>query len=481
MLDFGISKFLDNDADRSQAITNIGALTPQYASPEQIRGESISTASDTYSLGVVLFKILTGTFPYDFRNGDFYQQITDTDPTLPSSAAKPDERALVPDPALLKGDLDNIILKAIRRDPSGRYQTVEHLSADISNYLNGFPVEARPATLFYRSQKFFGRHRITLLAAALTVIALLTGLTVALWEADRANRQAEIAENARRQAETEAMRSRQAEERAGKITEFMQKIISYANPGPYAEGLKLGGQAKVIDVMNELSEKIESEFVDRLDIQAELHHKFAEVYTMNERFAEDAGQRRFFGEKGLFHARRALELRKSVYGSDHELVAKDMFYLWANLPGDFDESHARLLDEAIRIMRRTNPNNPNLPEMLSAFANRMHFVGSDDEQAVYFQTARRDSAADPLSLADSYYAEALEIFRNNGQSESFGAIGVECEAALVAAKMKKAVDSNSHYLTCTNALVTETDEARRKLLTGLVKAIRQAIEVKADR
>ncbi len=462
-------------------ITNIGALTPQYASPEQIRGESISTASDTYSLGIVLYRILTGTFPYDFRNGDFFQQITDADPTLPSNAAKTEDRSPIQNPALLKGDLDNIILKAIRREPPRRYQTVEHLSADISNYLNGFPVEARPATLVYRFQKFFGRHRITLLASALTVIALVTGLTVALWEADRANRQAEIAEKARRLAETEALKSKQEEERAGKITEFMQKIISYANPGPYAEGLKLGGQAKVIDVMNELSEKIESEFADRPDIQAELHHKFAEVYTMNERFAETAEQQRFFGEKGLFHARRALDLRKSVFGTDHELVAKDMFYLWANLPGEFEESHARLLDDAIQIMRKTNPQNPNLPEMLSAFANRLHFVGSDDEQSVYFQAARRDSATDKLTLAGSYYSEALEIFNRNGQGGSFGATGVRCEAALVAAKLKKTVDSNPHYLACTNALVTETDDARRKLLSGLVKAIKQAIEQKPDR
>ncbi|HYG09620.1 MAG TPA: serine/threonine-protein kinase, partial [Pyrinomonadaceae bacterium] len=123
LLDFGISRLLDANADNGNTITHLGALTPQYASPEQIRGETVTTATDVYSLGVVLFKTLTESLPYhvgNHTNGNLLREIMEAEPVLPSEAAQTPLTG-----SQLKGDLDNIILKSLAKEPARRYQTVE--------------------------------------------------------------------------------------------------------------------------------------------------------------------------------------------------------------------------------------------------------------------------------------------------------------------------------------------------------------------
>lgn len=150
LLDFGISKILNaENSNDSQTVTMLGAMTPEYTSPEQIKGETVTTATDVYSLGVILFKILTGSYPYNFKNktnGNLLKEISDSQPLSASDAAVKSNVEGKISPSELKGDLDNIIQKALSKEPARRYQTIEQFSADIWRFIDGLPVAARPAT-----------------------------------------------------------------------------------------------------------------------------------------------------------------------------------------------------------------------------------------------------------------------------------------------------------------------------------------------
>jgi len=166
LLDFGIAKILDSAGDVT--VTNVRMLTPEYASPEQAGGERMTTATDIYSLGAVLYKLLTGASPY---------QSTGKSPassTSPRKISPPSK--LAPD---LKGDLEAILLKALREEPQERYASVEQLSGDLENYLASRPIRARTGDVWYRIRKFLRRYWLPALAAILTIGSLTVGLAVA--------------------------------------------------------------------------------------------------------------------------------------------------------------------------------------------------------------------------------------------------------------------------------------------------------------
>jgi len=194
LLDFGIAKLLsDNTPNKKGTATSLGMMTPNYASPEQIRGETVTTATDIYSLGVILYEILTGVLPYDLTDKTLdkvFQIINQTEPAKPSENPKSEIR----NPKSLSGDLDNIILKSLKKEPERRYQSVKDFSEDIRRYLVGLPVSARPDTFRYRASKFAQRNKISLAAAFLVFVSLIAGISVATWQAIAAQRQKAIAE-----------------------------------------------------------------------------------------------------------------------------------------------------------------------------------------------------------------------------------------------------------------------------------------------
>jgi serine/threonine protein kinase len=183
LLDFGIAKLLGQEQLEAGQLTEMPglALTPEYASPEQIAGEPISTASDVYSLGVVLFELLTRSRPYKLARdsrGALEDAILQADPPLPSD--------VVADAGVrrqLRGDLDTILLKALKKRTSERYATVNALAEDIERYLANQPVLARPDTLRYRYAKFLRRNKLAVGAAAAVVLALLIGAAGSFWQA----------------------------------------------------------------------------------------------------------------------------------------------------------------------------------------------------------------------------------------------------------------------------------------------------------
>jgi eukaryotic-like serine/threonine-protein kinase len=212
LLDFGIAKILDPSAAESPGLTAtlFQMLTPAYASPEQIKGEPITTTADVYSLGVVLYELLTGRHPHRVA-GDTAEKIArkvcDAEPKKPSSmvhghqtssrssvsgaddgssgqAVKAEKRLR----KRLSGDLDNIVLRALRKEPQRRYPSVEQFAEDIRRHLENLPVIARKDTVSYRISKFVRRHKVGIAATAIVVVALLAGMAITLSEKRRADR-----------------------------------------------------------------------------------------------------------------------------------------------------------------------------------------------------------------------------------------------------------------------------------------------------
>ena len=223
LLDFGVAKLLTPETSAQTSdltATALRLMTPAYASPEQIRGEAITTASDIYSLGVVLYELLTGRRPYRFKSRlphEIVQVVCETEPERPSTAISrveethetdnPGRTTLTPEgvsetrdrePAKLRrqlaGDVDNIVLKALRKEPQRRYASVEQFSEDIHRHLAGLPVTARKDTLSYRTGKFIRRNKLDVTAAALIVVLLLGGIVIAAWQARVAQAEREKAE-----------------------------------------------------------------------------------------------------------------------------------------------------------------------------------------------------------------------------------------------------------------------------------------------
>ena len=201
LLDFGLAKVLDpakSGESFYQTVAGVGIFTPEYASPEQVRTEPVTTATDVYSLGVVLYELLSGVHPYR-RPGtgpaELIHAILEVQPAPPSLAAT----FAAGDPwkrrsGELEGDLDTIVLMALRKEPERRYATVEQLSDDLRRHLEGLPVSARADTLVYRAGKFVRRHKIGVAASLLVLLSLAAGLGVSLWQARIARRNAAVAE-----------------------------------------------------------------------------------------------------------------------------------------------------------------------------------------------------------------------------------------------------------------------------------------------
>jgi len=195
LLDFGIAKLLQpsaNDTGAAPTITLMQALTPGFASPEQILGGTITTASDVYSLGVVLYLLLTGRSPYRTSLDsaqDAIREVCDNDPPPPSSHLSLDR------------DLDAITLRALRKEPDKRYRSVDELSEDVRRHLEGLPVLARGDQFSYRAGKFVRRHRIEIIAAGVLAVTLLGGVFASLREARIAEQQRVVAEQQSERAE----------------------------------------------------------------------------------------------------------------------------------------------------------------------------------------------------------------------------------------------------------------------------------------
>lgn len=451
LIDFGISKLADAD---DSVPTLFGAMTPEYASPEQIDGQPVTTATDIYSLAVVLYKLLAGRLPFDLNAvsaSGSRRLIVETEPPRPSLATS--DRGI--SSAELSGDLDNIILKALQKDARERYQTVEQFADDIWRSMDGLPVRARPSTLGYRAAKFVRRNRIAVAAAIVVALSLIAGIAMTAWQS--------------RVAMAESANARSEQAKSEKMSKYMAKIIGYANPGWYAEGAKQKGEARVIDAVNDLADKIDTDFPDDIDIAAELHYRFAEVYGWIGRSKPAGPEREPYSAKYRHHSLRALELRTKYYGQWHVLVAKDLYNTYGLLSDDPYEQ-CRIFDRAINMMRATDPTNRNFPFMLTDYAAFISYLDDHPRTVPCRQTVTPQTNESQHEIAIRYYREAQPYltmhFPEGGGTMAY----VDCRLGVSLAKLGKRDEASSFRSKCQAYVDSTSDDAERKLrITDLEK------------
>jgi len=312
LLDFGVAKLLDGGSEaeaRPATGTGLRLMTPAYASPEQVRAEPITTASDIYSLGVLLYELLAGRRPYAVPDSSLLEiehAICDADPPPPSSVA--DDRLR----RRLRGDLDTIILKALRKEPARRYASAEQLADDLRRHLAGLPVEARADTFAYRSSRFVRRNRMAVVAAALIVLALAGGLVGTAWQARDAARQAQ---------------------RAEAVREFVVSLFQVSDPA-FARGDEITAR----ELLDRGAERIEVELARQPRARAEMLGVLGVIYR-------DLG----IFERAEPLLRQSHDLRSFLYGERHPesaAAAHELGLLLAQM-GRFDDAeelHRRALE-----------------------------------------------------------------------------------------------------------------------------------------
>lgn len=250
LLDFGIAVLVDPD-ERQAGMTQTAAwLTPAYASPEQVRGDRVSTLSDVYALGVLLYELLADARPYecDARSpAQVEALVCHTMPPRPSSRAHT--------PRLrrqLRGDLDTIVLCAMAKEPSRRYGSAAALADDIRRHLDGLPVLARPAGIVYRTTKFLRRHAVAVVSSVLVMLSLVAGAWIAARQAERAERERDAA-------------TREAE-RASQMNALLVELFRMSDPT-----IAPDGRATPPEALLHAATHIEREFRNQPDVQAALH------------------------------------------------------------------------------------------------------------------------------------------------------------------------------------------------------------------
>ncbi len=263
LLDFGVAKLLEPSGKEREGPTQTamagGLLTPAYASPEQVRGEPITTVADVYALGILLYKLLTGVLPYgaSTRRGTELARAILEEPPQPPSRAQARRVRADGSTEPLDRDLDAILLTALEKEPSRRYPSVERLSDDIGRYLDRQPVLARPATRAYRLRKFVSRHRGAVLAGV-GIVLVVVGLS-AFYTA-RLARERDLARQETRKSE--------------QVTAFLERLFSVSDPSE-ARGTTITAR----EVLDSAVQRVPTELADEPEVQAALLYTLGNVYT----------------------------------------------------------------------------------------------------------------------------------------------------------------------------------------------------------
>ncbi len=436
LLDFGIAKLLDPAAFPhavETTLTGLRPMTPSYASPEQVRGAAITTASDVYSLGVLLYQLLTGRLPHRFAElspREVERVLTEESPEKPSTAAgEAASRGTRPRELRrqLAGDLDNIVMKALRKEPARRYGSVEQLSEDLHRHRVGLPVLARQDALGYQVATFLRRHKLAVAVAGLILALVLAFAGAMARQAALTARQRDRAELARARAEQERQRAEQQQERAEQVSDFLVDLFKQVDPWTTS-----GDAVTAREVLDRGAEKIERELGDQPEVRASLLDAIGVVYrnlglyddaaplleqaletreaTLTAEHPEDPlwagpriGRPDFRHElldlaESLFHVaglyqlkaryaeaeplyRRALEIRENALGQDHfDLV--EILNRFSDLQrrrGELPEAES-LARRALEIARRTlGSDHPQVAGCLASLGGIRHRQGEAEE------------------------------------------------------------------------------------------------------
>jgi len=427
LLDFGIAKLLDAEdlgVTMAETHSEVRVMTPAYAAPEQVRGEAVTTATDVYALGILLYELLTGHRPYRLAArtpADIERVICEEAPTRPSTVITTVQEIARDDGRLeqvtaeqvsaargtqvarlrrrLRGDLDNIVMKALRKEPARRYGSAEQLGEDIGRHLDGRPVLAQKDTVGYRMGKFVRRHRIGVAMTAVLVVLLLGFSIVTAQQARELARERDSAELER--------------DRAEQVVQVLVNLFETSDPTKVPGGDTL----RIATFLERGKTKVLEDLADQPETQARMKQVLANMYRARSQFAEAGAllrealeqQQALKGENdpaaiAMYHDlarlteqtghrdsarvmfRVSLTRHRKLYGKTHASVAIAMSDLARVLPDD--EEKSRLLHEAIEIQQSAPP------EDLAASLNNL---------AIYYYHR------DKLDEARRRYLEVLDL------------------------------------------------------------------------
>lgn len=424
LLDFGIAKLLDPDLSQTagHTVTELKVMTPEYASPEQVRGEQVTTATDTYSLGVMLYELLTGHRPYRIKSrrpDEVARVICEQEPERPSTAIGRVEEetksngasaeAITPESVstgrneqpeklrrLLRGDLDNIVLMSMRKEPERRYASVEQFSEDLRRHLEGLPVVAHKDTLSYRTAKFVRRHKAGAAAAALVVLTLIIGIAATAWQA----------RTARRERDKEQY-----------INRFLQDMLGAAAPDAR------GTDVKVIDVLNEASKRAKIELADKPEVMADVLLTLGKTYIGLGHY-----------DKAEVDLRAAVDASLKVNGELHATTATSLGWLGLALAEQNKLADGEQISRrAVELQRKLHPQgNEDLGVALYALGYNLILKGEPKAAQPFLQEAaglikkhrgetngyymtslvmlgRAHETAGEVDLAEPLYRQAIDL------------------------------------------------------------------------
>jgi serine/threonine-protein kinase len=462
LLDFGIAKILGDDEDAGlHTRTGRSLLTPGCASPEQLRGDPVTTASDVYALGALLYVLLSGWPPHELKglsHAEMLAKVGGTEPAPPSAAVvRPrasagGEKIEPSDPArhrgttperlrrLLRGDLDTIVLEALQIDPRRRYATVEEFAADVRRWENGLPVSARPDGWSYRTRKFAARHRWALAAAAVVILGSAAGLA---------------AHTARLSAERDRARLEAAT--AERVTEFLTSIFQQADPG-----VARGAEVTAAELLDRGAERIEVELAGEPEVRARLLSVIGGVYRGLNLF-----------EPAAATLGSALEVLSELHVAPHSEVARTRLLLASTYekigrPADA----ATLADAALADYRVLEPTPGfGVAESLRAAGNYQHQAGNHSAGGPYFDellTVVEGLPREPRpELVRLLYDAAQILF--SGRRDFERALALQKEGLDMAVSLfgevhplvADSLDAMSNYLYRSNRMAEAEDYARR--------------------
>jgi eukaryotic-like serine/threonine-protein kinase len=431
LLDFGIAKRLEPGSATKPDLTRTGSrmMTPSYASPEQVRGEAITTASDVYSLGVVLYGLLAGRTPYRVENGfahEIERAICEQEPERPSVALfragspSPEEiarnRATKPQALRrrLQGDLDNVVLMALRKEPARRYGSAAQLSRDLESHLHSLPVVARPDTLSYRTRKFVRRHRVGVSAAGLVVL-LVAGFIVSLIVQGR----------------------RIARERDKAQYSLSFLLDTFKDADPYHTK---GEHLTADEILTRGAERVSRDLSDRPDVQAALMDAIGEV---------ERGLGRYDRAEPLLG--RGLALRRATFGPGSLEAAESLEHmgLLKRERSAFAEAE-RLLRQSLAIKQarlgdRSLETAKTLNELGNLLVNNGNAVEAEKLHREAGRIATRAEGAVGPTVAQSllYLSRAKLAQGNRGAAERIARQALVVESGAVETRDPRLLDVQS--------------------------------------
>jgi serine/threonine-protein kinase len=438
LLDFGIAKLIGAHGDDDVTQTRFSAMTPEFAAPEQIRNGSVSTATDVYSLGVLLYLLITGERLYDVRGkspAEIERIVCDEVPPRPSVKARPDAKRR------LRGDLDLIVMTALQKAPERRYQTPTALAQDLDRFRHGHAILARPDSARYRLRKFVGRHRTAVTLAALLLLALAGAVA-----RERA---------LRHDAEVQARKAREVED-------FLVGVFDVADPNAWKE--TEGGSVTARELLDRGARRIDSTLTGQQEVQSELRHVLGRVYTNLGLY-----------DRAMPLLRASLAQRTSLRGPADTSVAETMDMLGVALTelNEHDQAEPllrRALEQRRRLLGNAHPATARSAEHLATLLEaRNQFAPAETlyREAVAIHRAAADSS---VEVADALGSLGVLLARRarHAEAESLHRSALAINVRRVGEKHPSTTSSmqNLAAVLATRGSVAEAESLHRRALAA---------------